>query len=532
MKKILLIFLLVPLFTIGQPNLDSLWGVWQDESQKDTIRLGAIDQFIWKGYLFSQPDSAFHLAQLQYDFAEKKGIQQNMAGALNIQGISFAIKGDFDEAVNYYEKSLVIHEVNNNQRGIAGALNNIAGIYMSQGNMALAIDYNSRGLKLYDEIGDLGGSARCLSNIGRIYNNQEELLKSIEFYELSLKKFEENGDKKEMGGVYHNLGSIYKKQNLFEKALKHYTIALELHQELGNKLGIASDKASIGAVYLKKGEQLKALELFFNALGIAQKLGAKDKIGSYQNEIGNAYNQLGKQDSAISYSSDALKIAQSIGDSKLISDASLVLYRSNKLKGNNGDALEMFELHTQTKDSLQSEENQRAIIRYEYQTQFEKNLEREKGENQLKTERERYIILLSFILLVTLVGVYLKSRYTRNLKERTELLHQIELLKEKGTLNTITTDHEKEKLTLNRERIETAINGTINTTDWNILKAIFNNPIITNKAIAEEVSLSVEGVSSSLRRMYVKFNLEKSSNQKLALLMEATKICSISNENT
>ena len=131
-----------------------------------------------------------------------------------------------------------------------------------------------------------------------------------------------------------------------------------------------------------------------------------------------------------------------------------------------------------------------------------------------------------------LVGLYLKSRYSRNLKERTELLHQIELLKEKGTLNVLTANHKKEKLALNRERIEGTINSTLNTTDWNILKAIFTNPVITNKAIADEVSLSIEGVSSSLRRMYIKFDLEKSNNQKLALLIEATKICSIPKENT
>ena len=254
LKKLLLILFLSPIFTIGQTNLDSLWGVWEDKEQEDTTRLDAIDNFIWKGYLFSQPDSAFYLAQLQYNFAEAKGIQQDMAGALNIQGISFAIKGDHDEAVNHYEKSLAIYELNDNQKGIAGALNNIAGIYMIQGNMALAIDYYGKALKLYDEAGDLLGSARCLSNIGSIYNDQRELLKAIAFYELSLKKFEENGSKKEMGGVYHNLANIYIQQNLLEKALKNFAISLELHQETGNELWATADISGIGSVHVKKGD--------------------------------------------------------------------------------------------------------------------------------------------------------------------------------------------------------------------------------------------------------------------------------------
>ncbi|HIN40443.1 MAG TPA: hypothetical protein EYM84_09245, partial [Flavobacteriales bacterium] len=47
-------------------NLDSLWGVWNDKSQPDTNRLKAMNKIAWDGYLYSQPDSAFHFAQLQH----------------------------------------------------------------------------------------------------------------------------------------------------------------------------------------------------------------------------------------------------------------------------------------------------------------------------------------------------------------------------------------------------------------------------------------------------------------------------------
>lgn len=54
---------------------DSVWNVWTDKSQHDTIRLEAIKKYAWDGYLFSLPDSAFHFAQLQYDFASLKGLK-------------------------------------------------------------------------------------------------------------------------------------------------------------------------------------------------------------------------------------------------------------------------------------------------------------------------------------------------------------------------------------------------------------------------------------------------------------------------
>ena len=83
----------------------------------------------WEGYLFTQPDSAYYYAQIEYDFAEEKGEKKFMAKALGIQGVSFAFRGNFDKAIEYYNKSLKIYEEIGNQKGIASVLNNLGVIY-------------------------------------------------------------------------------------------------------------------------------------------------------------------------------------------------------------------------------------------------------------------------------------------------------------------------------------------------------------------------------------------------------------------
>jgi hypothetical protein len=110
-----LIFLLTLLssssLVFGQPsNLDSLWSVWNDQTQPDTNRLKAMKKIAWDGYLFSQPDSAFYFAQMRYDLAEKTGWKKQMAGALNTQGISFFLRGDHPQALNHYQRSLTIRD--------------------------------------------------------------------------------------------------------------------------------------------------------------------------------------------------------------------------------------------------------------------------------------------------------------------------------------------------------------------------------------------------------------------------------------
>ena len=95
--------------TIAQVNLDSLWNVWNDDSQADTNRLKAINDII-DGYLSSNTDSAFYFAQMQYDFAESVNNKKWMAGALNTQGSSFHYGSNYTRALEYYSRSLKIRE--------------------------------------------------------------------------------------------------------------------------------------------------------------------------------------------------------------------------------------------------------------------------------------------------------------------------------------------------------------------------------------------------------------------------------------
>ena len=62
-----------------------------------------MQKIAWDGYLFSQPDSAFYFAKMQYDLAESIENTKQMSNALNTQGISFAIKGNHSDAIIYFK---------------------------------------------------------------------------------------------------------------------------------------------------------------------------------------------------------------------------------------------------------------------------------------------------------------------------------------------------------------------------------------------------------------------------------------------
>ncbi len=151
-----------------------------------------------------------------------------------------------------------------------------------------------------------------------------------------------------------------------------------------------------------------------------------------------------------------------------------------------------------------------------------------KKEIQASQCRSKELSLLFLGILSTTIFAFIiaiKKRKEQHLIEREKLLNQIKSLKKKLSAPSLTVPiSDRKSFSLNRKLIEKAINSKIGESSWNILNLLFNNPSISNKEIAEEVSLSIEGVSSSLRRMYQAFDIKTSSNKKITLIMKATRL--------
>lgn len=132
--------------------------------------------------------------------------------------------------------------------------------------------------------------------------------------------------------------------------------------------------------------------------------------------------------------------------------------------------------------------------------------------------------LLGMGVLLLIILFYTKKAKTKSTAEKKELLLKIEALKKQLSTQAIAMAQKKEAAGLNKLKIEKAINAKLGASAWQILELIYENPAISNKEIAEEISLSVEGVSSSLRRMYISFAIEVSNNKRIALIMKAARL--------
>jgi len=98
-------------------------------------------------------------------------------------------------------------------------------------------------------------------------------------------------------------------------------------------------------------------------------------------------------------------------------------------------------------------------------------------------------------------------------------LAEIENLKTNILLNTVLHPDVSKEETWSKAAIEKIWEVKLNESDWKIIDTIKNDPMLNNQEIADNVTLSLEGVRSSLKKMYRLANLEKRSpNQKLNLI--------------
>lgn len=358
---------------------------------------------------------------------ERDSFLDSQGFALNSLGLIYMYQGDNAKAVDYFTQSLNIQKKLGDKEGIANTLNNIGLVYNEQGDYAKAIDNYNQSLKIQKEIGDKKGKANTLNNIGNIYYSLGDFAKAIDYYTQSSKTHREIGNKEGIAMSLNNIGNIYYDKRDFEKAISNYTRSLNIEESLRNKGGIATALNNIGGIYYEQGDYTKALDYYTRGLKLVEELGDKQGIASSLISIGNIHNARREYAKSLSYGSRALSLAQEIGAALEIKLAAQSLWETNKSLGRYKEALAMYELYIKTKDGLESEENQKELIRQEYKSNYEKeaaadsvafakqkeitDVQLEKQTVALEARRNQQYALGAGLVLIALFAFFMYNRF-------------------------------------------------------------------------------------------------------------------------
>ncbi len=440
-----LFILLSCVFSLAQ-NTDSL-KLLLKASREDTIRLNLLMQICEvcdenEIATYAVPGIALSdklLAFTSFSKKEKENILRLKASILNDMGLVSEGLGDPATALNYYKQSLKIRENLADKRDIAVLFINMGVIYKQQGNIPLALENYHKGLKIMEALNDIVGIATALNNLGLIYKQQGETTKALECYNKSIKIRANNSDQQGVSATLANIGYIHIDRKEFDKALQCYWQSIKIDEETGNKDGVAGSYNNIGLIYELQNNLPLALEYYNKSLKIDEEIKNKQGMAASLNSIGGIYIKQNNFRAAQPYCEKALQMARLVGYPNSISGAARLMKRIYQHNNDYKNALAMFELYIEMRDSVNNEKNRKAGIKKQMQYEYEKkaaadsvkNTEERKvkdaqivaQQSKLKQEKtQRYALYGGLILIAGfLIFVFNRFKITQKQKAIIEL---------------------------------------------------------------------------------------------------------------
>jgi len=213
----------------------------------------------------------YHEAKAEF---EKIAPNIDDAKILNDYGRIYYILGEYDKAIEYYEKTLkiILSTLGENHPNTAIVYNNIGLVLYSDGKYDTAMEQYEKSLKIklinLEEIHP--DTAVVHNNIGLVWFKKEKYDKAMEYFEkdlnISLVTREKNHPS--IATAYNNIGVVLNIKGEYDKAIKYHEKSLNIRLfTLGYMHpDTAISYKNIGSVWDSKGEYDKAIEYYEKAL--------------------------------------------------------------------------------------------------------------------------------------------------------------------------------------------------------------------------------------------------------------------------
>jgi tetratricopeptide (TPR) repeat protein len=578
--KVVFLFIFSTTNVVAQNKSVDLKAVWENATNSDSVRFKALaDYYIINNQ--AQPDSSLKALNYYYQLAKEKNNIKELYNVANDRGNIYGLFYESDSALNYYYEAQKLAEKLNEPALKAAILGNIGNVYANKKDYSKALQYFSNSINTFKRIKDIKGESHMLTNMGSVYLYIQNFDLALEYYQKALsmiKDIEVPQNRKAL--IYLNIGWTNYELKKFKEAKVNYEKALEILEISNDKFFLVSCYFTLAKIHLECNELEKASEYAEKNMILSKEL----KMNGFIKEGQVVLAQLALKKGNIA---EAKKIGLSILELKQSSSFELkrslynLLYKVYQAENNSEKSLEMYQKYNIYKDSIQLQRNELSLIREVIKNEFddvvvknEQILLKERAALESKQQKKTYGIILASIILIALIVFSFTRNLKKNREKREQLLQEIENLKRKvanqlpvnpkiESLKPIDADNpvenleieqlkpiEDDNLVLNseteqlkpdqfnnlavnsnefqlvREKIEATINRKLNATDWSVLNILLKEPDISNKEIAEKTFMSVDGIGSSLRRMYTYFDLKESKYKKISLVMEAIKASS------
>ena len=424
-------------------KLDSL-EIALKKSEQDTNRIKCLNGIAWE-IKNQNADSSISYSQNALQLAEKLKWNKGIAQSYHNIGLFYFLKADYNYALDYYKKALLICALLEKETPNSIEILNLKSKTMgymglahsNKNNVLEALDYYFEALKIDEKTGNKIGVARHLGNIGIIYQHRNNFRKAEEYYLKALKMAEETNYKLLEANTLGNLGLLSYDGGDQSSALDYYFKALKMADELGYKQLQANTLGNIADLYLLKGNIAQALSHYFIALKIKEEMGDKRETALTLKSIGNSYLKQKNYPVSEKFLLQARGLADSLMNYDLQMSVNIFLAELYEKTNRWQKAYESCFIVNKCKDSLFAEQKLKDFTKKEMDFEYAKktaadsikNGEEKKviaaqlvaSDEQLKRETIQLYTLYGGLALLFIFGGFMYNRF-RIIRKQNEII--------------------------------------------------------------------------------------------------------------
>jgi len=393
----------------------------------DTAYINAVNRVAFL-YADQYPDSAFAILKDIPAQSEELGYYRGETESYNILGNALQTKGDFDSALQYYERAYQLADKKNYKNMLPALLGNIGIIYLNKGNYPVSLQKFYESLKYAEAANDKLLIRSSLNNIGTIHFYQGKMDEAEKAYQKTLALSQKLTDTANMILSYNNLGEVSLEQNNPAKALRYLTSAynLALLKNVPDMLVAVTN--TLGDTYYRLDSTREAISYFTTALRLSKELGNARATCKALLGLAKVQNKQGLFKEALANGLQALRSAEEMGQAQLLRDAYEIVAGIYEKMDDGNKAIKYYRKYKLYADSLTSIESEKAAANYKAGYEFSKK-ELEYERRSLQQRWFIFSVCAALFSLLIILGLIIRNRkhLTRsfeNLQHKNEIIEK------------------------------------------------------------------------------------------------------------
>lgn len=320
--------------------------------------------------------------------ADKKSeVRDELAAAYGSIGVVCSEQNDYAKALEYYFKVLKCYETAKNEAVMAVAYNNIGIVYESQKEYKKALDYLEKSLWLQKKNNSTDVPV-TITNIGKIHLALNEDKQALDALTAAESGFAKHHDVRGEGELYNNFGNYYKKTGNPDQAEAQYRKALQLFESTGEKFGASASLYYLGQLFAGQHKDKEAIGFLEKSSAMAQEIEVPEQVKDSEKALSDLYEKM----------------------------------------GNTPLALAHYKKYSDARESINTEENIKAMVREEMNYAFEQKQALQKLENEKKqlvyteaAKRQQQMMAFAVLFVLLACGIVFLIHNRLQLKKRLTL---------------------------------------------------------------------------------------------------------------